>query len=226
MQKEKLQMSESIIIAILLAIAGGFRDAYSFNCRGHVFANAQTGNLALFSIHIARSEYMQAYKFIFPILAFVFGIILAELIKFLFKNKMDSIHWRQIVVFIEIIMLIIVGFIPNSSNHLANVIISLTCSMQVESFRKFMNFPMATTMCTGNLRSGAEAFSNFTFLHEKEKLFKALYYVIVIFMFCVGVGFGAILGNIFGNKSIWADSLIMTLIFFLMFKEESFLKKI
>ena len=36
------QMSESIKLGVILAIAGGFMDAYSYMCRGKVFANAQT----------------------------------------------------------------------------------------------------------------------------------------------------------------------------------------
>lgn len=41
------QMSESIKLGVILAIAGGFMDAYSYMCRGKVFANAQTGNILL-----------------------------------------------------------------------------------------------------------------------------------------------------------------------------------
>lgn len=40
--KAKGQMSESMPLAIFLTLAGGLQDAYSYNCRGKVFANAQT----------------------------------------------------------------------------------------------------------------------------------------------------------------------------------------
>ena len=39
------QTSESIELAFFLAICGGFMDAYSYICRGGVFANAQNTNL-------------------------------------------------------------------------------------------------------------------------------------------------------------------------------------
>ncbi|MBC8862671.1 DUF1275 domain-containing protein, partial [Escherichia coli] len=42
------QISESIGLGLLLALAGGFMDAYSYIERGQVFANAQTGNILLF----------------------------------------------------------------------------------------------------------------------------------------------------------------------------------
>ncbi|MBR6692496.1 MAG: DUF1275 domain-containing protein, partial [Clostridia bacterium] len=40
----KTSKTESHILGLLLASIGGIMDAYSFVCRGHVFANAQTGN--------------------------------------------------------------------------------------------------------------------------------------------------------------------------------------
>ena len=37
--------------------------------RGHVFANAQTGNIVLFGLHLADGEWMQAGTYIIPVLA-------------------------------------------------------------------------------------------------------------------------------------------------------------
>lgn len=36
------QMSETFVNAIFLTLSGGFQDAYTYCCRGEVFANAQT----------------------------------------------------------------------------------------------------------------------------------------------------------------------------------------
>lgn len=49
----KRQMSDTFLIAVLLAVVGGSLDAYSYVARGHVFANAQTGNIVLFGLHLA-----------------------------------------------------------------------------------------------------------------------------------------------------------------------------
>ena len=54
--KQTKQMSESIRLGMLLAISGGFMDAYSYIERGHVFANAQKGNILLFLHKIRGSE--------------------------------------------------------------------------------------------------------------------------------------------------------------------------
>ena len=36
--------------ALLITLACGFLDAYTYLARGHVFANAQTGNVILFAL--------------------------------------------------------------------------------------------------------------------------------------------------------------------------------
>ena len=52
--KHKFQISESIRLGAILALSGGFMDAYSYMERGEVFANAQTGNIVLLSQSIAE----------------------------------------------------------------------------------------------------------------------------------------------------------------------------
>lgn len=47
------QMSESIRIGAILAVSGGFMDAYSYIQRDQVFANAQTGNILLFGVKLS-----------------------------------------------------------------------------------------------------------------------------------------------------------------------------
>ena len=43
--REIVQRSESFPIGVLLALTGGFLDAYTYVSRGGVFANAQTGSI-------------------------------------------------------------------------------------------------------------------------------------------------------------------------------------
>ena len=51
--KKAKQMSESIRLGMLLAVSGGFMDAYSYIERDHVFANAQTGNMLLLGVNLS-----------------------------------------------------------------------------------------------------------------------------------------------------------------------------
>ena len=54
--KETKQMSETIRLGMLLAISGGFMDAYSYIERGQVFANAQTGNMLLLGVNLSQGN--------------------------------------------------------------------------------------------------------------------------------------------------------------------------
>ena len=49
---KRTHASDAWRVAAFLALSGGFQDAYSFLARGHVFANAQTGNIVLFGTKV------------------------------------------------------------------------------------------------------------------------------------------------------------------------------
>ena len=100
--KRAKQTSESIELGILLALSGGFMDAYSYLARGQVFANAQTGNMLLFGVNLARGQFQHALHYLCPVLAFGLGIFLAEFVHF---QKIQKVHWRQVTLLIEIIIL-------------------------------------------------------------------------------------------------------------------------
>ena len=68
------QMSESIVVGLLLSLSGGLMDAYSYLFRGEVFANAQTGNILLFSVYLSRGQWLAALHYLLPVLAFSLGI--------------------------------------------------------------------------------------------------------------------------------------------------------
>ena len=123
------QMSESIKLGVILAIAGGFMDAYSYMCRGKVFANAQTGNILLLGINISERNWHMALHYLVPVLAFAIGIALADLVKIRTKN-LTLLHWRQISVFCEAVILLSVSFIPQDFNLVANALTSLACGIQ------------------------------------------------------------------------------------------------
>ena len=73
----KWQMSESLALGIVLTLAGGFQDAYSYNCRGKVFANAQTGNIVLMGSYLASGQWAMAMRYFGPVAAFAAGVYMA-----------------------------------------------------------------------------------------------------------------------------------------------------
>ena len=212
------QTSESFLLSAIVSASGGFQDAYTYNLRDKVFANAQTGNIVLMSQHLMQREWAKGLRYLLPILSFAVGILIAEQVSFHYRNA-KKIHWRQIVLLIEIIVLSAVAFLPASLNVLANVLVSLACAMQVQSFRKVNGYPYASTMCIGNLRSGTESLSVYLRNHEKGALKKAMHYYGIIIVFAIGAGIGGILSINLGYRCILISSVLLLLAFLMMRKE-------
>lgn len=214
----KKQTSETIELGIFLALAGGFMDAYSYICRGGVFANAQTGNILLFGVHITQGNFDESIKHFTPVLFFSAGIIIAEIIKSKLKRKIKY-HWRQIVLLLEIAIFFIVSQIPLDHNLLANNLTSMACGMQVESFRTMYGNGIATTMCIGNLRSANENIFKFFESGQVISLKKALLYFFVILCFATGAILGNICVKLIGTNSIMICNIFLFIGIILMFEE-------
>ena len=214
-----MQTSESFRLSALLSFSGGLQDAYTYDIRDKVFANAQTGNVVLMSQNLMQGEYIQGLRYMCPLLSFAFGVFIAERIETKYKN-VEKIHWRQIVIIIEMLALAIVGFLPLEMNMIANMIVSFSCAMQVQTFRKVHGYGYASTMCIGNLRSGTESFSKYLRDKDKKFLYKALHFFGIIFIFAIGAGFGGILSETIGIKTIWGSVVIMLVVINMMAREE------
>ncbi|MCR4996034.1 MAG: DUF1275 domain-containing protein [Butyrivibrio sp.] len=215
---EDYQVSDTFLVGGILSLSGGFQDAYTYVLRDNVFANAQTGNIVLMALSLMLGQFARGVRYLLPVIAFVCGIIVSEQISHRYKHS-HKLHWRQIVLCIEILFLTLVAFIPGTLNVLANVLVSFTCAMQVQSFRKVRGYTYASTMCIGNLRSGTESLSVFFRNKDKASFVKAMHYYGIIFMFAIGAGVGGILSSLLGIRSILISSALLVIAFILMMKK-------
>jgi len=202
----KKQISESLIIACLMAVVGGIFDAYSYYLRGHTFATMQTGNMILLGLNLIEGNVSKALMYLIPIFAFFLGGFFSQII----ENKLEKtkkIIWQQFILLIEIILVIPVIFIPNGNlNWLANMFISLASGMQLHTFRKAKGLVIATTMCTGNLKSAGTSLGNAFSFKDKKYLLHMLMYLAIILSFFIGVVTSFALTK---NVSIYAISLAL-----------------
>lgn len=213
------QMSDKFRSAVFIILSGGFQDAYTYCCRGGVFANAQTGNIVLMSSALFRGDWGAVVKYLVPVLSFLLGIAVAELVHVHYRRQ-EKIHWRQIVLIEEIILLFIVGFIPEYLDPLANALVSFVCALQVQTFHKIHGQPYASTMCIGNMRSGMESLCAWFRSRDRETLVRALTYFGVIGIFAVGAGLGSVLSTMTGQGTIWVCCGLLSVSFCLMFIHE------
>ena len=213
------QMSDSFLMSAFIILSGGLQDAYTYCCRDKVFANAQTGNIVLCSAYLFDGQWRHSARYLVPVLSFLLGIFAAECIHRHFKYT-EKVHWRQMIVLAEIVLLFTVGFLPQTANTFANAVVSFVCAMQVQTFRKVRGHAYASTMCIGNMRSGTEALCVYFHTHDREVLCKALTYFGVIGLFALGAGLGALLTGASAVRGIWVSCALLTVSFLVMFIHE------
>lgn len=224
---QRIQMSESLILGFFLAFSGGFMDSYTYIFRNGVFANAQTGNIILLGINIFEGSYKNSLKYLIPVCSFVIGVFIAQFIRIKF-GQIKVLHWRQITVIIEIIIMLTVAFISTQYNVLANSLVSFACGIQVQSFQKIRGNKLATTMCIGNLRTATELLCNWFHTKNSELVKKSMLYYSVILVFALGAVCGNFLVKCFGQRAILASAVILIIAFIIMFvddKEEDIIEK-
>ena len=204
-------VSESVPFCMLLAVVGGFLDAYTFVGRGGVFCNAQTGNIVLVGVYLATGKLHLALDHIPPILAFIVGVFLAERIKI----------WKKAILILETVVLFLVGFIPFSApGVLVTATVSLVASIQVSSFRKLVDTQFNTTMSTGNLRSASQALYLAVTQKDTAAAVRSIRFFMVIFSFFSGALIGGFITFFLGIKAIWSTIALLTVAVVLVDREE------
>lgn len=209
---------ESLLLSVILAFSGGYQDAYTYIVRDHVFANAQTGNIVLMSTHFLSGNWHLIGRYLLPVAAFAGGVFFADVLACKHTKRFVK-TWHQSVLISEMIILFVVGIIPKELNVIANMLVSFSCAMQVETFRQVNGNQYASTMCIGNLRSGTSALSRYILHKDRDGLRKSFDYFFVILIFAIGAGIGGNLCDDLGIYGIWVCLPILW-ICFIMLKED------
>ena len=202
--------AERLFPVALLTLSGGLQDAYTYLRRGKVFANAQTGNIVLLGQSLFDGDWGRAARYLLPVLAFALGVAAAEAI------RVRRPRWQRRVLLWEILLLFLVGFIPHSLDQLANALVSFSCAMQVQAFRKVEGFVFASTMCIGNLRSGMESLCAFLRTGDRQERQKARLYFFVILLFALGAEAGSLAVELLDLPAIWLSCVLLAVGFWPM----------
>ncbi|MDQ0508408.1 Predicted membrane protein [Aedoeadaptatus ivorii] len=216
------EVSESLIFATFLTLAGGLQDSYSYALRGKVFVNALTGNVVLLALNVVEGNGAQILHFLFAILSFALGVYVSAHFGFL-KRRALKLKWQQQVLFFEILILCAVGLIPVAFNDIANGMMAFSCGMQVNAFREFADIRFATTMCVGNMRTVMDNLAGFRLTKKRSHLKKSGVVFYIVFVFFTGAALGGLLFSHMGLKTIWVSALFLAIAFVLLMKDETVL---
>ena len=210
---------ETFRLAMFLCMVGGFMDTYTFSTRGNVLANAQTGNIVFLAINLGKGNFGKAFYYFVPVFVFTMGILFSEFIRIKFE-KHKIFRWQQIVIFYQVIIMFFIAFVPSGKwNMPINIIMSFIAAIQYQGFKKIRGMAGATTICTGNLRSGME--NLFKYINTKETSFLQNFWIYIgldVF-FLVGALLCMVLVRIYGELSLLACCVLLIIVFSVMFKE-------
>ena len=209
---------ERYYIFELLTLAGGMMGLYTYNMRGGVFCNAQTGNVAMMSMAFGKGNFREAGYYLIPLIAYILGTIVSEVMPLKIR-KSHFMRWDTLLVGIEATVLILIGFIPLTMPHqIVQVMINFLCSMQFNTFRQAEGIPMATTFITNHVRQIGVNIASVIRDHEnssaKQKLRKHSQLLITFF---TGGAIMTFMSKFLQERAIWIAvlPLIISFVFLL-----------
>lgn len=216
MQKEierKYLECERMRIFLILMMSGGFMGAFTYILKGEVFCNAQTSNILLFGIALGTMQWKRAAYLVLPISAYFLGSVISEILP-VYVRKKELLRWDTLLVGIEIVVLVVLGFLPDTvPNQVFQVSINFICSMQYNTFRQAQGIPMATTFCTNHLRQTGIHVAKWIRKKDYTYLKRSQRHLEMLAAFVVGGAVGAVMCNYFGGRSIWGAAALLILAF-------------
>ncbi len=212
------ERTRTLWFALLLTLANGFLDAHTYIARGHVFANVQTANVIFSAIHLSERQFEAALAHVWPLLAFIAGMLLASHIK---SGRMERVlpHSLRWTMGVQAVALAIIGFVPASVNHsYVTVPISFLAAVQIGLFRRVEDLAYLPVATTGSLARVVE--SAYDSVVEKSPAARRalVVYGTLTAAFAAGALVGAIATNAWGVHAIWlpAGFLAITLCLFIV----------
>lgn len=212
------ERAKTLWFAVLLTLTNGFLDAHTYIARGHVFANVQTANVIFSAIHVSERQFSAALAHLWPLLAFVAGMLLASHIK---SGRMEqilpySLRWT---IGVQAVALAIIGFVPASVDHnFVTVPISFLAAVQIGLFRSIGDLAYLPVATTGNLMRFMESAYDGLVEKRTEARRAIKVYGTLIVAFASGALVGAIATEALGVRAIWlpAGFLAITLCLFVV----------
>ena len=197
---------------------------YTYNLRGGVFSNAQTGNVVMMSLAFGQGRFSDGLYYLIPFTAYILGTIISEIL----PEKVRQAHfvrWDTLLVGIEIFVLFMIGLMPLSwPNQVVQVIISFLCSMQFNTFRQAEGIPMATTFLTNHVRQIGISLARIIRHHEleceSEARAKAWKHAKIIIAFFMGGAVMTFAGSYLHEKAIWLAVIPLSACFLVMLRSD------
>lgn len=209
---------ETMLQGVLLATVGGFLDAFTY-VGYRVFANVQTGNVVLFAVDVADTQWHQALLRLAPVAAFLVGVLVVERLgkPGAFRRLRRPL---RVALGIEILGVAVVAILPDQTSELViTVIVSLVAAIQFSMFRTLVDSPYTSLATSGNLRSMVVALHRRFVDRDRSAGPQAIRFSAVVGGFAAGAVVGAIATKHWGHPAAAIPAGVLVLVFVLLVRE-------
>ena len=219
----KFLLCEQNWVYYTLIMVSGFWGAFTYLLRGNVFCNAQTGNVVLLGLAIGSGKINQAIYYMIPISAYLAGAFISEILPNPIKHRLQ-IRWDTLLIGVEIVVVIILGFIPESFPvQLSQIAINFIASMQFNTFRQAQGTPMATTFATNHIRQigvGLAKELQHRKKEDKSHRVKLRKHFLMLLCFLLGAVAGTVFCHLIKGRAIWITAIPLLCLFYLMIHDD------
>ena len=182
------QRVSALTASAIATAAGGVMDAWVFMADG-VFATAQSGNVVLMGIALARGDLGRAATHLPSLLAFIAGLLASR-----WAGELTSAEARTratVRLGAECLMLVALALAaPRLPGRVVTACVGFIAAVQITSLSHIGSWSFNTGMMTGNLRSGATALVRAT-TGSNEEWPHAGAMLMLCVTFAIGVTVGA-----------------------------------
>jgi len=201
-----------VLVPSLLSAAGGFIDTFAWLAYGHVFTNAQTGNIILIGVSAANGDWMQALRHLPPILAFFPGVYAAQWLRQ--QSGLKGEAWAAIAALcVEVAALAGIGLLPQSiPDMLVTFAIAFVAALQSSCFANIGKWSYTSVVTTGNLRTLGKAMFHGVFPgHDPSYRAEARVFAVICSVYATFAILGGIVTTYIHRSAIACPLILLTL---------------
>ena len=205
-------------IGCLLTMCGGYLEAYAYMAHGHVFANAQTGNVVFFGLSVAAHDWPGALRHLVPVLAFTGGVMAAKLLGV--RPEKHTYRATLICLTAELVVLCVLAALGTRFPAFWFVpVIAFAVALQITSFSELGPLTFNSAMTTGNLLNAIGGLFAWQHHRDARGRVRGVLASAVVLSFAAGACLGGVCTPRFPAAALLPCVLLVTMATALLWRE-------
>ena len=157
---------------------------------------------------MASGHFLGVLTFLFPILSYMLGLFLSQQLR---DRQADLVTFEKIILLFQSLLMTLSALMPDSfaATRLVLCLLALSSGLQMQTFHRVEGHEYTSIMVMGNMKRTVEAFSAYLKDHETGSLKKALLYIFINSIFCLGSAWGFAITKAMGDSAIIVPALFL-----------------